>query len=296
MARKILVLGGTRFFGKRLVKQLLEDGDSLTVASRNPARGQYGPEVRTLIVDRESPQSLEAAIGNDDYDLVYDQICYSPSAADDICRILKNRVRKLVFTSTQAVYPTHGLQREEHFDASKYPAELGYSAEFEYGEGHRKYGEGKRRAEAIFAQRAEFDVVTVRLPYVLGADDYEARTQFHVDRVKNGQSIAAKDFDATTSFITSEGAAEFLAWIAKQNYTGPINVCDHGQLSLRQILGFIEKCTGKSAILKSHGTVEETSLLDQQITRFMDNAKAARLGFEFSTVSDWFPKLIRSLV
>ena len=48
----ILVLGGTGFFGKHLVWELLHRGHEVTIATRGRTPDDFGDRVRRLIVDR----------------------------------------------------------------------------------------------------------------------------------------------------------------------------------------------------------------------------------------------------
>lgn len=47
----ILVLGGTGFFGKHLVWELLHRGHEVTIATRGRTPDDFGDRVRRLIVD-----------------------------------------------------------------------------------------------------------------------------------------------------------------------------------------------------------------------------------------------------
>ncbi len=49
---KILVLGGTRFFGVHLVCALLEDGHEVTIATRGRTPDSFGSQVSRIVVDR----------------------------------------------------------------------------------------------------------------------------------------------------------------------------------------------------------------------------------------------------
>lgn len=52
--KNILILGGTRFFGKRLVELLLEEGHKVTIATRGNTPDSFGEQVDRLQIDRES--------------------------------------------------------------------------------------------------------------------------------------------------------------------------------------------------------------------------------------------------
>lgn len=45
---KILVLGGTRFFGKRLVNRLVANGDAVTILTRGQHQDPFGGPFRGL--------------------------------------------------------------------------------------------------------------------------------------------------------------------------------------------------------------------------------------------------------
>jgi NAD(P)-dependent dehydrogenase (short-subunit alcohol dehydrogenase family) len=57
--KNILVLGGTRFFGRKLVELLLESGHHVTVVTRGQSGNPFGGKVEHLLVNR----SIETAVG-----------------------------------------------------------------------------------------------------------------------------------------------------------------------------------------------------------------------------------------
>ena len=167
--RRALVLGGTRFFGKRLVLTLLENDWDVTVASRGLANDPFGHTVKRLTIDRYDAESLQAALKNREWEVVYDQICYAPSDAMDACQLFSGRIGRYVLTSTGSVYADKPMPyKEEYFDPYSYPLQMGRRDSFDYGE-------GKRLAEAVFFQKAQFPVAAMRIPVVVGLDDYTQR-------------------------------------------------------------------------------------------------------------------------
>ena len=47
-----LVLGGTKFFGKHLVRTLIENGNTVTIATRGKTPDPFGAEVGRILTDR----------------------------------------------------------------------------------------------------------------------------------------------------------------------------------------------------------------------------------------------------
>lgn len=182
--KKVLILGGTRFFGKRLVDHLIWEGKSeITIATRGQTEVDFGAEVKRIRMDRENPQSVAEVAQSDEWDIVYDNICYSPNEAKAACEAFAGRTKRYVLTSTLSVYgePREGFV-ETDFDPYTYPLQYGNKEDF-------AYGEGKRLAEAVFFQTASFPVAAMRIPIVLGMDDYTRRLHFHIKHVQQGKPI-----------------------------------------------------------------------------------------------------------
>ena len=49
----------------------------ITVATRGQTEVDFGAEVKRIRMDREDPQSVAEAARADEWDIVYDNICYS---------------------------------------------------------------------------------------------------------------------------------------------------------------------------------------------------------------------------
>ncbi|NOG28693.1 NAD-dependent epimerase/dehydratase family protein [Lysinibacillus fusiformis] len=287
----ILVLGGTRFFGKKLVELCIENGHDVTILTRGQSGNPFGTAVKQLIVDRDDHDALENALAHTTWDIVYDNICYSPNEAHTICELLKGKTKKLVFTSTLSTYEVDGkLKKEEDFDPYHYQILMGDREEF-------SYGEGKRQAEAVLFKEASFPVVAVRFPIVMGEHDYTRRLHFHVERILHDQPISLPNIDAQMSYITDEEAAEFLYFVGVTPIEGPYNATASGAISLKELLALIEEESGKRAKISLVGGDEESqSPYGVPADWYMTNAKAEKAGFTFSQLRDWLPNLVKTLV
>ncbi len=287
--KKILVLGGTRFFGRKLVEQLLEEGHQVTIVTRGQLANPFGEHVQHMIVDRKDTDAFAQAMEGQAYDIVYDNICYSPNDAKAFCDIFNGKVGKLVFTSTLSTYDADGKGKTEaDFDPYTYGILMGESNDF-------TYGEGKRQAEAVFFQNAKFPVVAVRFPIVLGEDDYTERLHFHVERVAKEKPIGFVNMDAEMSFITAEEAGRFLKWAGFSDAEGPYNATAAGKISLKGLMDLIEKAVGKRAKIALVGNDEIRSPYAIPASWYMTTEKAEGEGFVFSKLDDWLPVLIERL-
>ncbi|KHL93672.1 NAD-dependent dehydratase [Paenibacillus sp. IHB B 3415] len=288
--KKVLVLGGTRFFGKRLVELLLRDGDSqVTILTRGVTEDDFGDRVTRLAVDRTDEAALERAVRNKDWDIVYDNICFSPDEAAAAARIFAGRTKRYILTSSLSVYnPQPDILTEADFDPAHYPLKLGGKADF-------SYQEGKRLAETVLLQTADFPVAAVRFPIVLGTDDYTRRLHFHIEHVLAGQPIGIPNPQAEISFIRSDEAADFLHWLGSSTLTGPVNACSDGTLTIGGVISIVEAITGLTAVIQREATDKDQSPFGIEESWVMDTAKARSAGFSFLSLSEWFPELVTSL-
>ncbi len=287
--KKILVMGGTRFFGKHLVEQWMEKGGEVTVATRGQTPDPFGDHVRRLSLDRYDKVTLARVADEGPWDIVYDQICYASEDAMEACTAFQGKAARYIFTSSLSVYEYDPQpQPEERMDPYTYPLRVGSRFDF-------SYQEGKRQAEAAFFQKASFPVVAVRFPIVMGEDDYTERLLFHINRIKQGQTIGLPNPEARMCFISAEEAARFLLWMGESTIEGPINACSSGTVTLGELIAWIEDAVGKQAILVQAADDADISPYGVEHSWYMDNSKAQQAGFVFSELRDWLPALIKSL-
>ncbi|NGZ75600.1 NAD-dependent epimerase/dehydratase family protein [Saccharibacillus alkalitolerans] len=289
MTQNVLVLGGTRFFGKILVEKLIGAGHAVTIATRGRTEDSFGDRVERIKVDRADEAALAAAAEGRYWDVVYDNICYTADEARAAIRVFDGKVGHYVLTSSLSVYGAGSADMpEERVDTASLdvpPSPVGKVP----------YGEGKAQAEAVFFREAPFPAAAARFPIVLGPNDYTKRLHFHVDRIKNGVSFVMPNTQACICFIYEEEAADFLKWLGETGQTGPFNAASAGKPKLRELLALIDRETGGSAIVMSEGPESEASPFGIEDDWAMDTSRAESAGFVFRSLDDWLPPLVREL-
>jgi nucleoside-diphosphate-sugar epimerase len=118
--------------------------------------------VESLIVDRSSVQSMRDAFGIREFDIVYDQVCNTGEEAGIAKEVFRGKIGKLVFTSTASVYSAAPDRYESFFDPRTFEPS---------GISENTYQHGKKSAEKVYLD-ADFPVIAVRIPVVVGPDDY----------------------------------------------------------------------------------------------------------------------------
>ncbi|WP_078625610.1 NAD-dependent epimerase/dehydratase family protein [Streptomyces iakyrus] len=286
----VLVIGGNRYVGKRLITRLLAEGHRVTVLNRGSSPPPAG--VEHLRADRDDEESLTGALGPRVFDVVVDQVCYTPRQAAIARRVFTGRTRRYVMTSTVEVYEyedSAALVREEAVDPSTVTVDPGLPWDDPaFLEAH--YGEGKRQAEAVLTAGPGFESAVVRVAHVLGGDDdFTGRLAHYAERMRTGEPIAVPTVNRPATYVYVEEIARFLAWAAGEDFTGPVNAASSGTLSTEEL------CAAVAAHVPGGRTefrpVEVGEVSPFSFRRFygMDNARAARLGFTFGEARQWLP-------
>jgi nucleoside-diphosphate-sugar epimerase len=284
--KSALILGGTQFVGKRLVQLLLDNGVEVTIATRGKTADPFGDKVLRVIIDREDASTLNEAFQNKAWDVVFDQTCYSSQEAHETLQALEGKVKKYIFTSSQAVYDFGTNHKEESFDPATFQPVLKNRREYI---GYVGYQEAKRAAEAILFQQAKVPVVAVRFSIIVGEDDYTNRLKFHVDHVMQGNPMYIEHPDFRYSFIDSREAAHFLYNIATSDFKGPINPGSSGDISLRELVTLIETITETNATLSAEGDQSPYNLPGSWST---DTSLAESMGYRFKPLNQLLEELV----
>ncbi|MFN5455621.1 NAD-dependent epimerase/dehydratase family protein [Bradyrhizobium sp.] len=290
MARNALVLGGTSFFGRALVRRLLEGGADVTIATRSTTPDFFGDSVHRQTIDRSDVGHLNRLACLKAWDVVYDQICYSASDAKAACSAFNGSVGRYVLTSSVVVYDRAADREETDFDAS------GFVEDPQHGlasSATRRYAEGKKGAEAVFCRNARFPFVAVRFPNVLGANDPSRRLEWHVERVKQGAHVFAPDHAVRQSLIWSEDAGRFLAWIGDQTYCGSVNAASMDPVAIGELLEMIAAEAGRAVAYAGAPSNDNLSPFGFGKDFTIKTQLAERLGFRFARASEWLPIVIR---
>ena len=292
-AREVLVIGGNRYFGKRLIARLLAAGDRVTVLNRGSSAAP--PGVVHLVADRNDEKSLTAALGSRTFDAVADQVCYTPRQAEIARRVFTGRTRRYVLTSTVEVYEYEDSiapVRETDVD----PLDVTVDLELPWDDPEfldTHYGEGKRQAEAVFATGPAFPYTAVRVAHVLGGDDdFTGRMTHYASRIRSGAPISVPVVNRPATYIHVEEIADFLFWAVGEDFTGPVNAASHGLLTTEDLCDAIAAHIPDGETVFRHVEVGEVSPFSFTRAYGMDNSRATRLGFRFTQARQWLPKAV----
>ena len=201
---RALIFGGTRFMGRYVASALVATGLEVTVANRGTRAAI--PGVTNVICDRSIPGSLEQ-FEDATFDYVIDFSAYSSEWIEEAGKFFANKISKYIFISTGAVYTaSHNFPIAEDFPK---------------GPPHpfAPYAKEKIRSEGLlsdFSKSGFFETTSLRLPFVLGPENYEDRESFVFSRLLAGRPILLESGGkAVHSFIYAGDIADSIVAVIK---------------------------------------------------------------------------------
>ncbi len=195
-----LVIGGSRFVGPALVRQLQGAGYRVSVLNRGSRNDSLPSGVATIVCDRKDHTALRQVLAGRAFEAVFDVVAYVPQDTLGLLAALdRSRLRHYVHISTCSVYlPADVWPLKEHF------------ARGLRGPGN-DYGDNKFLIEEILfgAYRDDGLPVTIIRPgYIYGPRNSVYREAFYFDRLVAGRPLLVPG-DGTT--ITQFGYVDDLA-------------------------------------------------------------------------------------
>lgn len=284
---EILVLGGNKFFGKKLTAKLIEGGHDVTLLNRGNVDDGFGEQISRIKCDRNNAEMFQQLLADTKWDVVFDQICFDYDTAKNACEVFKGKVKKYIFTSTKSVYEAGEYLTEKDFTPSEHSFESKVTKD-------ENYAEGKRQAEVAFSRHASFPVTSVRIPIVLAVDDATGRFQFHVEKIKNNEPIYFPNPDARMTFINSDQVAEAMCKLMILSFEGPINIASPTEISIRDFIGIIEENLGEKALYGEDMKIAKQSPYGITEDWYMDCSFMKSLGIQLTDVRDWLPAMVQS--
>jgi nucleoside-diphosphate-sugar epimerase len=172
---KVLVMGGTRFNGLALVRELVKYGHDVTVLNRGRSPAELPLAVRRLYADRTNHEQLREVLGPEEFDVIQDLSGYTLDDVKPLVELYRGRIGHYIFASSTVIYgPTKLLPiRESH------PVDL--------SERQTEYGRQKLAIEAFLVEQYRmngFPATTLPFSMVFGPNNIVAdREQLMFTRI-----------------------------------------------------------------------------------------------------------------
>ena len=213
-AQKVLIIGGTRFSGNYLWKELADRGHAVTLYNRGktapvavPGESASDFEKRVasaefLAGDRKDAQQLKDLVGSRSFDVCYDMNGREASDTEPLVEALKMgspELKHFVYMSSAGVY----------LKSEKMPHVEGDEVDFE------SRHKGKLYTEELLA-KSGLPWTSIRPTYIYGAQNYNPLEQYFFERIAAGRPVCVPGYGG---HLTGLGHVKDLA-VAMSNVIG----------------------------------------------------------------------------
>ncbi len=235
--RRTLVIGGTLFIGKALVRRLLERGDDVTILHRG-AENPFAGQTREIRCDRNDSEAVSSALAGEDFEVVFDNVYdwargTTASQVEAAARACGDGLERYVFMSSIAAYGT-GLDHTE--DDPLAPPDDPDS-----------YCRNKADTERMLLGSPDIPAVTLRPPYIYGPENPFEREQFFWDRLTAGRPIIVPgDGSRLMQFVLVDDLVD-AALPASENGSGAYNIANPTAVTQSEVVRALAAAAGVEA-------------------------------------------------
>ena len=242
---RVLVIGGTLFIGKHLVKRLLAGGHEVTILHRK-AEHPFGRRVRSVKADRNDAATIRTALTGMRFDAVYDLVYdwergTTAAQVEATAKSIPGELTRYIFMSSVAAYGD-GLN---HAEDDPLASDI-------HTDPYVRNKASSERALFRMYHESRFPVVTMRPTFVYGSENPFYREAFFWDRLKLDRPIIIPgDGNRLMQFVFVNDLVE-ACFNALEKHTAPgraFNVADEKPLTQVEVVTEFAKAMGKQPAL-----------------------------------------------
>lgn len=308
MAKKILIIGGTRNMGYYLARQLAESGADLTLLNRGITQDDLPRSIHRLRADRTDSKQMRRALLAKRFDVVIDFVMFRQDEAETVVNIFRDNVDHYIVISSGQVYLVRqDLARPFHEDDYEGPV-MDAPGDYSYAYEEWRYGVQKREIEDYFRQewqRSRFPYTSLRLPMVNSVRDQFHRVHNYFLRLRDGGVLLAPD--APDFALNHVYALDVVAAIRRIIETGQgkgeaFNIAQNEHISLDDFLKLMADIMQvdlnllrvERTGLEANGFLPDCSPFSERWMSALDNSRSQRiLGIQYTPLAQYLETLIR---
>lgn len=296
-AKRLLVLGGTRFLGPAIVRAALDEGWEVTLFNRGKSNPGMFRQVEQIAGDRDNG-NLDA-LRDRTWDACVDTCGYVPRQVQQSCELLRDAVQHYVFVSTVSVYADQSAALVDESTVAALPSGSEIAAARTIQQGMANYAPMKAACEVAAERAMPGRVTIVRSGLIAGPEDESDRFTYWPVRVARGGEILAPSLpDAEVQFVDVRDLGSWCFRVAAAHTAGIMNAVGfRGRLSFAELLGGCKVVLNTEA---SFSWADEQFLFTNGLRPYMDlplwlphgkfghldNRKAIASGLTFRPIAE----------
>ena len=307
MAKRVLIIGGTRNMGHYLSQRLAESGCDLTLLNRGITKNDLPASIHRLHADRTDHRQMRRALLAKSFDVVVDFVLYRGDEARTVIELFRDNVEHYIFLSTGQVYLVReGLRRpfhEDDYEGALMPAPKENSYAYE----EWRYGVDKRDVEDQLSAAwtgSRFPATILRLPMVNSARDPYHRLFNYYLRLRDGGAILVPDRpDHALNHVYALDVVEIIMQLIESGAGKgkTYNIAQDERLSHAEFLSMLAGIMGTEArrvIAKRDelvvgGFMPDCSPFSERWMSDLDNSRSkAELGVSYTPLADCLAEIV----
>lgn len=195
---RILIIGGTKFIGPFVVRQLVEQSHEVTVFHRGQTKADLPSVVQCIYGDRKQLHDFQTKFKHYAPQVVLDMAPYAEQEAQAVVQTFRGLAQRVVVVSSQDVYRAYERVRRTNPGPPDPVPLTEESALREKLYPYRKQAQGsddwiyhyeKILVERVVMNEPELPATVLRLPLVYGPGDYQHRLFPYLKRMDDGRAF-----------------------------------------------------------------------------------------------------------
>lgn len=273
---QVLIIGGSRFLGPRLTKQLIDNGHRVTVFNRGRLQKSYAEGIRFIMGDRNEGFGIR-----EKFDAVIDTCAYYGYQTERALNELKFDF--FVHLSTAAAY-----KKSELFPLVEDSPLGGWPL---WGD----YNRGKVECELELGKKG-VAYASLRPVYILGGGNYVDRERFIYSRLKENQPVVLPgNGHALMQFVHAEDVARALVFIAENKHSGAFNCSADETITAVGLVREMARIMGENPIIQYNPHTDGPRWNDREFpfaneNFIVSNEKIKKIGITFSSLLKFLRK------
>ena len=225
----ILFLGGNRYFGKIVLKELLRKNHNIFLLNRNSKRKKIRHKnLIYLKCDRKNIKNYKHLIKGVMFDKVFDNIAYKLEDVKNLHNILKKKIKHYIFTSSIITY----LNTNDGYEVTEkdwFKGKINKKMIKKYNKDEIRYAINKRKIEHYLIKNKKINSTILRIPAVIGENDFSFKTKklinYPYEKIESNK-ISINDY---IQFIFKEDLVRVIVKILekKTNKTNVFNIANN---------------------------------------------------------------------
>ncbi len=168
---RILIMGGTRFIGVYLTKELVKQGHEVVLFNRGNKPAPIDG-IKQIHGDRQDSNQLQEKLASFSFDAVFDNNGRELSDTQPLVEIFKNQVKHFVYVSSAGVY----LKSDQmpHIEGDKVDPNSRHKGKFE---------------TESYLEKSDIPWTSIRPTYIYGPQNYNDLEAWFFDRIVRNRPI-----------------------------------------------------------------------------------------------------------